>query len=65
MKAFEPAGVRGRECVKEFESDGLAQGEICGSVDFAHAAFAEEGDDAVTAVEEGARREAAFDGGVA
>lgn len=51
--------------MKEFESDGLAQGEICGSVDFAHAAFAEEGDDAVTAVEEGARREAAFDGGVA
>ena len=64
METFEPVGIGGGEGVEEFEGDGLAQGEVCCSVDLAHAAFAEEGDDAVTAVEEGAREEAALDGGV-
>jgi len=45
---------------QEFEGDGLAQPEVGGAVDFAHAAFAEPAEDAVAFVEQSTGGEAAF-----
>src|SRR5260370_5294108 len=52
------AGVAGRG--KEFESDRLIEDQIVGAVDFAHAAAAQEADNAIAAGEHGAGRKAAF-----
>ena len=46
---------------EEFEGDGLAESKVSGSIDFSHAAFAEKSDDAIAAIEQSARKEAAFE----
>ena len=45
---------------QEFEGDGLAEGEVGGAIDFAHAAASQQSDDAVAVGEQGAGQEAAF-----
>ena len=45
---------------QEFERDGLAEREIGGAIDLAHAAAAEQPDDAIAAAEERAGNEAPF-----
>ena len=45
---------------QEFQRDGLAQRQVRGAVDFAHAAAAQQSEDAVTAAEQRAGKEAAF-----
>ena len=46
-EAFKAAGVIADGGGEELEGDGLAEFEIIGAVDLAHAALAEHGDDAV------------------
>ena len=58
VKALEEARVAGGLLGEEFESDGLAEGEVGGAVDFAHAAASEESDDAIAAAQQGAGNEA-------
>jgi hypothetical protein len=47
---------------EEFEGDWLREGEIGGAVDLSHSSAAEESDDAVAAIDEGAGEEAAVIG---
>ena len=65
MEAFEQALIARGLFGQEFQRDGLAEREVGGAIDFAHAAAAEQGDDAIAAAEQRAGEEAAFvfDGG--
>ena len=63
VETLEGALVVGAGIGQELESDGLGEREIGGAVDFAHAAAAEQGDDAVASGDQGAGDEAAFIGG--
>ena len=56
-EALHEARVRGRRRRQELERDGNAEGQVVGAVDFAHAAAAEQANDAVAAGEHLARGE--------
>ena len=58
FEAFEPGLVLAEEGGEELEGDGLVEGDVVGAVDLAHAAAAEEFDDAVAACDDGAGHEA-------
>ena len=59
VEAREEALVRGDRLGQELQGDGLSELQVVGAVDLAHAALAEEPDDAVALAEHGARRERA------
>jgi len=58
MKARECGGILLETFREKFHGDGLAEFHVVSAIDFAHAAFAEKGDDAVAADERGAGDEA-------
>ena len=58
-EAFEPFFVGGKEGGEELEGDGLVEGHVVGAIDLAHAAAAEQFDDAVSSGDDGAGHEAA------
>ena len=60
VEAGEGAIVGGGGFGEEFQGDGLAESEVGGAVDFAHAAAAQESGDAIAAGHDGAWKEAAF-----
>jgi hypothetical protein len=60
VKPLEQALVLGGLFGQKLERDGLAQGEIGGAVDFAHAAAAQQPDDAVASAHQSGGEEAAF-----
>ena len=60
-KAFEPLAVS-HGLGEEFQSDLLAQAEVVGAVDLAHATASQQGDDAVAVGDEGSGKEAALTG---
>jgi hypothetical protein len=55
----EPDVVARHRLRQEFQRDRLAEAEVIGAIDLAHAATAEESNDAITIREDGAAREAA------
>jgi len=60
VETREDAFIAGCDFREKLEGDGLAEGEVCGAIDFAHAAAAEESGDAVTAADNGSGEEAAL-----
>ena len=64
VKLREADRVGGDGIGQELERDRLAEAEIVGAIHLAHAALAEQADDPVAAVENGAGREAAVTDGV-
>ena len=60
MKAFKHAVVASEIFREEFKRDGLSEFEIVCAVDFAHAAAAQEADDAISGGEDSARNKAAL-----
>ena len=59
VKLREARGIAGDRVGQELQRDRLPEPEIVGAIDLAHAAFAEQADDAIAAVEHRARRKAA------
>ena len=59
-EALERARVPGGSLRKKLQRDRLAEFEVGGAIDFAHAAPAEQGDDAIALEQQRARREATF-----
>ena len=62
VEAFEQAEIVGGLFGQEFESDGLAEGEVGGAVHFAHTAAAQQGNNAVPAGNQRAGNEPALFG---
>ena len=60
VEAREGAIVGGGGLGQEFQGHGLAQGQVGGAIDFAHAAASQQSRDAVAPGHHGARQEAAF-----
>ena len=60
VEAGEGAIVGGGGFGQEFQGDGLAEREVGGAVDFAHAAAAQESGDTIAAGDDGTWQEAAF-----
>ena len=59
-KAFEQAFIAGRLIGQKLQRNGLSESEIVGAVHLAHAASAEQCDDAVARCHQPARKEASF-----
>ena len=59
-KALEQSLIAGGRFGQELERDGLAEREVVGAIDFAHASLAEQRDDAVTAGNQASGKKAAF-----
>ena len=60
VEAFQQALVARGLLGQEFQGDGLAEREIGGAIDFAHAAAAQQRDDAIASAKQGAGKKAAF-----
>ena len=60
VKTRECRGVLRHRLGKEFQGDGLAQAQIAGTVDFAHAPLTEASENPVALGQHGARQEPAF-----
>ncbi len=60
VEALKEAGVVRGFLGQELEGDGLGEHEVGGAIDFAHAAAAEQAENAVAAAEQGSGSEAAF-----
>jgi hypothetical protein len=59
-EAFEQAFVARGFVGKEFERDGLTEGEVIGAINFTHAPLAEQSDDAITASQQATGKKSAF-----
>jgi hypothetical protein len=60
----QPHGITGDGAGQEIEGNRLTEAQIVGAIDFAHAATAEESDDAIAAVEQRPWREAPMVDGI-
>ena len=60
MKTLEQALVLRGLFGQELQRHRLAEGEVGSAVDFAHAAAAQQSDDAIASAQQGAREKAAF-----
>ena len=60
VELCEPRRITAEILGQEFQRDGLAETQIVGAIDFAHAAATEEADDSIPVVEYGAWRKAAM-----